>query len=63
MVRERVIENEEGRGKGGESGMEDEKSKRIKNVKFMHGEGGASLLHMEHCANVFTSHYSQRSGG
>lgn len=59
MVRERERENEGGREKGGESGVEDEKSKRIKNVKFMHGGwwgGGGSVLHMAHCMNVFTSH-------
>lgn len=61
MVRERVIENEGGREKGGESSVEDEKSKRIKNVKFMHR--GGSVLHMAHCTNVFTSHYGLRRGG
>ncbi len=45
----------EGERKGGENGVEDEKSKRIKNVKFMHP--GGSVLHMAHCTNVFTSNY------
>lgn len=40
--------------------MKDEKSNRIKNVKFMHflggGGEGASVLHMAHCTYVFTSH-------
>lgn len=34
--------------------MKDEKSKRIKNVKFM--RLSASALHITHCADVFTSH-------
>lgn len=38
--------------------MKGEESKRIKNVKFMHG--GDSVLHMAHCTNVFTSHYGLR---
>lgn len=45
----------EGERKGGENGVEDVKSKRIKNVKFMHP--GGSVLHMAHCTNVFTSNY------
>lgn len=62
MVRERVIENEGGREKGGESGMEDEKSKRIKNVKFMHG-GRGGLFYIWHTVRMCLLHIAAQRGG
>lgn len=60
MVRESVIENEGGREKGGESGVEDEKSKRIKNVKFMHR---GVLFYIWHTVRMCLLHITARGGG